>query len=357
MHSVFRRVQRLLSPYSIHQHYPALHALRVALGYLVTVALSVVFKVPDGAWMSVTLLIVMGSLPHLGSVYQKARQRGIGTVGGALAGIVAIYLYGRSPLACYLWMGACAAASGYLAIGKLGYIALIAGVTLTIVAGHGDNSFETALWRALNVQLGGMIALMFARLLPQRAVNHWKYLLADNLRDCAALYGRIAVLDLPDEATVQETFDRLNKRLIAQRGLMSAVAGEVSLTVAELDRIQRTQRNMLGLLELMVEVCRNPSRHAEFASMRKQVEHNQRRAQALMRTTAHALKFDRLDRLTRIGYAPQAEVTALPAGASDAGFEAVGYVWLNIKLLRQVERINAALLETASAWYRPPVRA
>ena len=90
--------RRALSPYSIYRHYPVLHAVRVGLAYLLTVALVLGFDIPHGEWMSITVLIVMGSLPHLGSIFKKARQRAIGTAAGALAGILmlpAMYLLGK----------------------------------------------------------------------------------------------------------------------------------------------------------------------------------------------------------------------------------------------------------------------
>ena len=80
--------RRALSPYSIYRHYPVLHAVRVGLAYLLTVVLTLGFDIPHGEWMSITVLIVMGSLPHLGSIFKKARQRAIGTAAGALAGIL-----------------------------------------------------------------------------------------------------------------------------------------------------------------------------------------------------------------------------------------------------------------------------
>ncbi|WP_081433576.1 FUSC family protein [Laribacter hongkongensis] len=112
--------RRALSPYSIYRHYPVLHAVRVGLAYLLTVALVLGFDIPHGEWMSITVLIVMGSLPHLGSIFKKARQRAIGTAAGALAGILLIALFTKVAWLGYVLLVLAAAICGYLAIGPAG---------------------------------------------------------------------------------------------------------------------------------------------------------------------------------------------------------------------------------------------
>ena len=110
--------RRALSPYSIYRHYPVLHAVRVGLAYLLTVALVLGFDIPHGEWMSITVLIVMGSLPHLGSIFKKARQRAIGTAAGALAGIllIALFIFTGSQFDWRLLPQAGLVAAGYIAL-------------------------------------------------------------------------------------------------------------------------------------------------------------------------------------------------------------------------------------------------
>ncbi len=339
--------RRALSPYSIYRHYPVLHAVRVGLAYLLTVVLTLGFDIPHGEWMSITVLIVMGSLPHLGSIFKKARQRAIGTAAGALAGILLIALFTKVAWLGYVLLVLAAAICGYLAIGPLGYIALIAGVTLTIIAGPGSTDMHAALWRSANIFAGGIVALVFARLLPQRATNHWRYLLADNLRECASLYNRLATLDLPSPKLLQALLEPLNKRLVMQRTLFAAVLDETGFPKRDLEQIQRTQRSMIELLELLADALA----HAGPQQLQAQSAiwfPATRHTLTLLRTTAHALKFDRQDRLFRVAL-PLPESRTPPVQAT-GDIHAAGFAWLNLQARRQATEISLLLRQNVGHW-------
>ena len=61
-----------------------------------------------------------------------------------------------------IWAGIC----GYFAIGRPGYIALLAAITICIVAGHGESTIDTGLWRTLNVLIGIAVALDWGLIVP-----------------------------------------------------------------------------------------------------------------------------------------------------------------------------------------------
>ncbi|UJB34031.1 FUSC family protein [Chromobacterium sp. Beijing] len=80
--SRWRSWRILLTPYYLNLYARQAHVLRVAAAFLVGLALNLLFEIPHGSWMLVTILIVLGSVPHWGGVRRKALQR----MGGSLLG-------------------------------------------------------------------------------------------------------------------------------------------------------------------------------------------------------------------------------------------------------------------------------
>ena len=76
----------LLDPYRRYRHAKLIHAARVSLAILVSIALSTGLNVPHGEWSTITVLIVVGGLQHHGNIRKKAAERALGTSIGALAG-------------------------------------------------------------------------------------------------------------------------------------------------------------------------------------------------------------------------------------------------------------------------------
>jgi uncharacterized membrane protein YccC len=170
----------IVSPYYRYRHASMLHAVRVGLAMLVSILVTSGIHVPNGIWASVTVLVVIGGLQHHGNIRKKAADRALGTLLGALVGLLLIaqlHSIGSMPLH-YVLMSIAAGVCGYYAIGQAGYIALLAAITVCIVAGHGDSTVATGLWRTLNVLIGIAVALAFSFALPLYATYSWRYLLA-----------------------------------------------------------------------------------------------------------------------------------------------------------------------------------
>ncbi|MDH0341146.1 FUSC family protein [Chromobacterium haemolyticum] len=279
--SRWRSWRILLTPYYLNLYARQAHVLRVAAAFLVGLGLNLLFEIPHGSWMLVTILIVLGSVPHWGGVRRKALQRMGGSLLGAAAGLVAMALYRHSPLSCYAWMTALVMLSAWFALGKGEYLALLVGLTMVIVAGLGNEPLEAALWRSFNVLAGSVLGLVAAGLFPLRAIDSWRFLLADNLREAATLYSKIARRREVDAGLALERF---NSRLIRMRALVAAAVQESGLSGGRFDAIQRRQRALCSLLDRMSEVAQDTPALTDGAESRRAI------VRTLMRA-AHGMRF------------------------------------------------------------------
>ncbi|ARP79906.1 hypothetical protein CAL12_03085 [Bordetella genomosp. 8] len=246
-------LRNLGSPYQRYRHARALHGIRVALAMLTTVLLSRLLDLPHGVWASVSLLAVIGGIQHHGNIRKKAMERGLGTLLGALAGLLLIFAeeFGAPPVVTIIAMCAIGGLCAYYAIGRGGYIALLTAITMVIVGGQGGDSMATGLWRTLQVCIGIAVALAFSFALPLNASYSWRYSLALNLRRAQQQIRRLQT-DQPFTPEARSAmFSELSKRSIALRGLMPSAAKEMKLSGAQIERIQQHQRAIVAALEMI----------------------------------------------------------------------------------------------------------
>lgn len=263
-------VRHLGSPYLRYRHARALHGIRVALALLATLLLSSGLDLPHGVWSSVSMLTVIGGIQHQGNIRKKAMERGLGTLLGAAAGLLLILLdqHGGARAATFGAMSFIAGLCAYYAIGRGGYIALLTAITMMIVAGQGDDSITTGLWRTLQVCIGIAVALAFSFALPLNASYGWRYSLALNLRRMQRLVRRLQT-DRPLTAeTRSAVFAELSRRSIALRGLMPSAAKEMNVTSTLMEDIQHHQRAIMASLEVISSARLNAPREVRLALSR-----------------------------------------------------------------------------------------
>jgi uncharacterized membrane protein YccC len=329
------------SPYFRYRHAKTIHGIRVGLGMLASMVLTSGVNLPHGVWASVSFLVVIGGLQHHGNIRKKAGERAIGTIIGAGCGLSLIIvqsIFGSLAL-FFVLMSAITGACAYYAIGKAGYVALLTAITMVIVSGHGDLPFDVGLWRTANVMIGIVIALAFSFVLPQYATYSWRYRLADNLRECARLYG--AVLDgraMLAEETARRFF-AMSQRLVQSRALMDSVAKEIDVPTSRLEEVQRLHRSILAALEMMVTSMPEDGMNPAFdcSARDRAVRHD-------LLLMARALRFGHVVLLHR---APG--VQCLDDGV-EASPNEEGMHWLVMRFGEQVEQLRLRLAELERQW-------
>lgn len=338
----------LRSPYFRYHNARYLHALRVAVAMAASIALTAGLGVPHGFWASVTLLVVIGGLQHHGNIRKKALDRGLATGIGAALGLLLIaqhHLLGSTVLT-YTLTSILAGICAYYAVGKAGYVALLTAITLVIVAGQANNPIDVGLWRAFNVALGTVIALLFSFAFPLYATYDWRFRLADNLRECARLYPRLMIGEPMSAREQVDTFARLSRRLVALRSLIPPVAKELRVPVDRLEEIQRLHRSILSGLELLAVSASQRGDSPEWGPTHDLLT---ARRSAIRRTLLASARALRSGDTRNLEYVAQLDIRHTPGPNPDAdlAYSMQGSYWLAQRLAEQAHQLAAEIAPIA----------
>lgn len=327
-------------PHRRYRHARYIHATRVGLGVLLSIAVTSGFGWPHGEWATISLLIVIAGLQHHGNIRKRAAERAWGTLIGAVAGLLIIVQQtwlGHLPLTYALTAIACGICA-YHAIGKGGYIALLAAITLVIVVGHGDNNLLDGAWRTLNVLVGIAIALLFSFALPLYATYSWRYRLAEALRECARAYANLGQADAASSERSKH-LGKLNTLLVQLRSLMPSVSKEIDVPVERLENIQRSLRICISTLELL-----NATHGALAAPSADALPGvGARRIRDTLIGMSRALRFGTLARLARPRATDSAELSHAPGTPTVESALAEGFA-------NEIENLRRQLLAIAPQW-------
>ena len=143
-------------------------------------------------------------------------------------------------------------------------------------------------------------------------------------------------------------FKEINKRLLRVRGHIAATARESGIEVATLDMIQRTHRNIIGTIDLLLSAAPKLAHSPIDEENRILVDHYHRELTQGMRHIAAVLRSpsDEVFRpITRIQVSDYPSVHMLP-------FEWQGYFWLTQTLQGQLQSLSDLLQDSKAQWYK-----
>ena len=293
----------------IYRHIRIIHVVKISLALLIAHVLNLFYPVPYLAWTSVTIVIIMLTLPQVGGALEKSIQRVIGTLFGAAYGISILYLT-NDPLLSGLLALLAIAVITWRASGKMSYAYLVAGFTLMIVLDGGEQGIEEAIWRTANILLGCLIAILVSQcVLPLRARNEWRWLLAQSLRGMSRVWQSHLSPNIHKPVQTRSRLKQLQRAVQRQKGLLNSVRLESRVLRShgrELEQLVEVQERCLLLLELVAQ-----SRWENSAS-----------AQAILQQYAISLQARSLgERLQAFADFCAGEQPHLPEPASDLGIQ------------------------------------
>lgn len=346
---------RLRDPYFNYRHQHKLHVLRVTLALAITFSIINLFAIPHSGWALVSTIMVMGNLPHIGGVLDKGSQRLIGTLLGASWGILLILL--PVPLPAFMPLATLAgiAAATYLTFAnRYGYSGLMFGISLLLVVGDGHQDLTVALWRSFDVILGTLVGIAVTVLvLPQKATDMLRFLLAENLDNLARLYHAHTTSTSGANIDTDELLKATSTRLVRQRGLVDAIHSERRLRRDELDDLISLQRRMLSTVELLLETHWTTRAGHDRIEAMEGLRDAQHRLARMLGTLAFQVRTGQtIDvQITAFDLQRYADIAHNAKGENGrALFSPSGYLWLN----RELARLTEALVERLGGLRRLP---
>lgn len=334
-------------PFFTYRHRKAIHTFRALVALALTLLALHLLDLPHGSWALVSVLMVMGGLPHIGGVLEKGLQRLAGTIMGGLIGIVLLLmpmLVSAIPLA----MLAVICLATYTTFNsRYSYSVAMFNITLVMVLGDGNPDISVAVWRSCNVVLGTCIAIAVTMVVqPQKATDVLRFLLASNLDRLARVYRIHSRTGDYDSTDTGELMKQASTRLIAQRGLVDAVHREGRLKRGVLNEILSLERRMISTVELLLEThWDTKDGHTLIEGMTGLREEQRKLAEALG-TLAYEIRTGQLINLdiTPFNLQQYAEVAMHAQTQSGrALFSPSGYLWLNRELGQQTMALVAVL--------------
>ncbi len=373
----------IIEPYARYLHADVLHAIRLGVAVVIALLLNKLTNLPHGEWTTITVFVILGLLQYQGAIYTKAKERILGTLLGVIVGLAFLWLsqdIGIWLWAYYLLIGIISGTIGYVAVKQLGYIGLLTGITMLMIISNPDQSniSQDGLFRALNILFGAIIAVAATLVLPLKSTLMYRFLLASNLDACSHLYAEVSehidteapnhkpfkqprvinlasasshsvslLADIPVNKALVTELQIINKRLLAMRPHIAATASETQISKETIETIQRTHRNMIGTIDLLLTAAPRLAHIEIDEDNHILLVHYQRELTQAMRHIAAVLRSpnDEMFRpITRIQVAEYPSVHNLP-------FEWQGYFWLTQTLQGQLQELSDVLQDTKPRWF------
>ena len=379
--TLYQRVTApFIEPYVRYQHADILHAIRLGVAVILALLINEVTNFPHGEWTTITVFIILGLLQYQGAIYTKAKERVLGTLLGI--GIALGVLWFNQNAGAWLWVdyaliGLLSGIIGYLAVRKLGYTGLLTGITmLMIVSDLGNNSIgQDGIYRVLNILLGTGVAVAVTLILPLKSTLMWRFLLSSNLDACSSLYAGVGhhidatdggademtddtvkpsntvVFTVNNEVPVNRTLvtalQQINKRLLAVRPHLAATASESGIKKETLETIQRTHRNIIGTIDLLLSAAprlANIDIDEENHVLLIHYQHELTQAMHHMAAVLRSPSDEVFRPITRIAVSDYPSVQHL-------AFEWQGYFWLTQTLQTQLQQLSDLLQTSKPHWF------
>ena len=372
-----------IEPYARYQHADILHAIRIGAAIVLALLANQISRFPHGEWTTITVFIILGLLQYQGAIYTKAKERVLGTVLGIVVAF-AILWFNKETGAWlgieYLLIGIISGIIGYFSVRRLGYTGLLTGITMLMIVSNLNqvNMAQDGVYRALNILIGTGIAVMVTVVLPLKSTLMWRFLLANNLEACSTLYAGVGhhidaeivapkslvytratssaslfypqsstTADMPVNKALIKSLQQINKRLLAVRPHIAATASESGIHKETIETIQRTHRNIIGTIDLLLSAAPRLANIDIDDDNHTLLIHYQHELTQAMQHIAAVLRSpsDQTFRpITRIALSEYPSVQY-------ATFEWQGYFWLTQTLQAQLQQLSDLLQTTKPQWY------
>lgn len=326
----------------IIEHLAFFQVLRILTACILAFIIDQAFQLPYGTWAPITIIVVM-SANYSGAVSSKANQRIIGTAIGALLGLTLYLLPNSMQTLHYILLLIMLSASLFFTLGKYSYSAILASVTLILVAGFGPGDLHIALWRTTNVIWGGLLAILCSKFLfPAKAENHFKALCVKFLVEFHGIYDQHNRNASQDKEYTPIDLSKCKAIVKQLASLEASGEQENPKNKIVMKSILGCQTRMFSLLESITQTpWRHQYGHKKIQSLCGLFEAKNQMAFLIEtlsnRYHTHQACLIDTDQLSILDLYPEIDGDVI----TDISF--YGYLWLNRELARQLSLLSKYL--------------
>ncbi|ECD7340077.1 FUSC family protein [Salmonella enterica subsp. enterica serovar Newport] len=344
-------LNRAITPfeYLTYSHYKVVHGVRMAFAFVLAFMVIRLLHVPDATWLLITIVVVMGPVSFWGNVLTRALQRMMGTLFGAISGLVALYLEIYSLPWMLVWCAVVMFVCGVLTLGKRPYMGLLIGITLAVVCCVKPGDMNAALWRSGDVIIGSLLALFFTSIYTQKAFIRWRLMMSRQLKNMSNIYSAHISPDVLERPHLLIKYHQILRELVNIRPLISPCVRETHISKEVFESIQVMSRNLVSTLELLTDAYRvTYESHFIMLNIPK-LRVFQNRLISMLNALSNGLLRDSFG--NDLGHFPEmggisAELKLLIENANASGKIEVpvyGYVWLHLELANQLDELRDLL--------------
>ena len=348
-----RFVKRWLNSYERYRYRRLIHAVRLGLAVLFATLLAKLLHLQHGEWIGMTVFVVLGMLQFQGAIYSKAVERMLGTVIGLGAGLTLLWLnqhYFHGGILFYLAVGTASAAAGWAAVGKNGYVPMLAGLTMCMLIGDNSNNWlDSGLMRAMNVLIGAAIAIVSAKLLPLRSTLMWRFMLADNLTECGKMIAEISNGKRMTRERLEQNMVKMrqiNARMVKSRSHLAATSGESHISPAMMEAMQHAHRKIVNTTELLLTTAAKLQAPTLNEHEIRLLDRHFNRLQRDLRLTVRLIKGHYARRI-RIDTSINPDLGKL---AVRLHYEWQGFLWLSTNMRNEISSLVILLQRSRRKW-------
>ena len=348
-----RLSSRWLNSYERYRYRRLIHSVRLGGAVLFATASARLFHLQHGEWIGMTVFVVLGMLQFQGAIYSKAVERMLGTVIGLGAGLSVLWLnqhYFHDNLLFYLTIGTASALAGWTAVGKNGYVPMLAGLTMCMLIGDNGNEWlDSGLMRAMNVLIGAAIAIISAKLLPLRSTLMWRFMLADNLTECGKMIAEISNGKRMTRERLEQNMVKMrqiNARMVKSRSHLAATSGESHISPAMMEAMQHAHRKIVNTTELLLTTAAKLQAPTLNEHEIRLLDRHFNRLQRDLRLTVRLIKGHYARRI-RIDTSINPELGKL---AARLHYEWQGFLWLSTNMRNEISALVILLQRSRRKW-------
>ncbi|HAT1583579.1 TPA: FUSC family protein [Raoultella ornithinolytica] len=236
----------------LYKNNKQIHALRIAIGFAICFLIFREFNIQSHSWPLISLVVVLTPTSFVGNVLPRARHRIYGTLIGVLLGLMSMFIARVSFSLSVFYIFACFLFIGFLSSTKYQYVAILMGITLSVICSASPTNYQIALWRGADIIIGSSAAVLISLFFPQRAEVHWRAAYESIFMDIRSSIAYVFSKNVEkDRDKIKILLSRAKTKVELNQKIYTPLSKEMRVAVSEVKKIDNCVLEIIINIELV----------------------------------------------------------------------------------------------------------